>query len=227
MPEAAGAGDRAIRGSMRRETQPSDLAVTTRLLGDLPRREEPLDPPLRLAAAGRELGYQRGFIDRVREMVREGDLQMGSSEEARLVDEVARATAELVARIEQHYGAFSEAPEGPWREEGLRETFLIDIAPDRQDDARWVIQNAHQASDAPEPVELVGRMALRSVGEDVREVERFLTELAADVAEADLRELVVELATGCDELATAISNTLPEKPVDQPSLVAAGVESAR
>jgi hypothetical protein len=207
MPEAA--ARRAVRGAARREMQPGECALVERLLADLPRRSDDAGDRVRLAAAGSELVYQRGYLERLRGLIRDGELRLGTFDEERLVETAAAATGELVRRIEEHLGSFPAAEE-PWA--GVRETFLVDIAPDRREDARTVVEIAHQASDAPEPVELVGRMALRAAGEDLGEVARFLSELAAGSGEEELRDLIAEVEAGCGELALLIAGTLPPEP---------------
>lgn len=222
MPEAPCGSERAVRASWRMEIQPEELATTLRLLAGLPRPPEDVGPAMRLAAAGRELIYQRGLLERVGELVEGGELPMGSAEEARVIVDARQSVGELVGRIEEHLGAFPA--EEPWREGGARETYLVEVAPERQQDARWVVELAHQVSDAPEPVELVGRMMLRAVAEDLREVGRFLAEVAAASEEGELRNLVGELDAGCIELAAAIGGALPEEPVSRREDGAAGVE---
>lgn len=207
MPEAA--ARRAVRGAARREMQPGECALVERLLADLPRRSDDAGDRVRLAAAGSELVYQRGYLERLRGLIRDGELRLGTFDEERLVETAAAATGELVRRIEEHLGSFPAAEE-PWA--GVRETFLVDVAPDRREDARTVVEIAHQASDAPEPVELVGRMALRAAGEDLGEVARFLSELAAGSGEGELRDLIAEVEAGCGELALLIAGTLPPEP---------------
>lgn len=202
---------RAIRGAARREMQPSECSLVERLLADLPRRSDDAGDLVRLAAAGSELVYLRGYLERLRELIRDGELRLGTFDEERFVETVAAATGELVGRIEEHLGSFPAAEE-PWREAGVRETFLVAIAPDRREDARMVVEIAHQASDAPEPVELVGRMVLRAAGEDLGEVARSLSELAAGSTEGELRDLIAEVEAGCGELALLIAGTLPPEP---------------
>jgi hypothetical protein len=206
---AAQRGERAVRGAARREMQPSELAFVARLLGDLPRRERDAGDMVRLAAAGSELVYQRGDLERLRELIRDGELRLGTFEEERLVETAAAAVGELVRRIEESVGTFPAAGEP---RAGVRETFLVDVAPDRHEDARMVVEIAHRASDAPEPVELVGRMALRAAGEDLGEVARFLSGLATGSGEGELRDLIAEVEAGCGELARRIADTLPPEP---------------
>ena len=226
MPEAAKSGERAVRGATRREMQPSEFALVARLLADLPRREDDAGDVVRLGAAGSELVYQRGYLERLRELIRDGELRLGTFEEERLVETAGATTGELVGRIEESLGAFPSAEE-PWRETGVREIFLVEIAPDRREDARMVVEIAHQASDAPEPVELVGRMALRAAGEDLEEVERYLSELATGSGEGELRDLIAEVAAGCSELARLIAATLPPEPSAEAASVGAGERAAQ
>lgn len=224
MAEVAREGHRAVRSGARREMQPRERGTITRLLADLPRRKDDIDDVVRLAAAGSELIYQGGYLERLRALITDGELRMGSRDEERLVETAAAATGELVRRIEEHLGRFPAARE-PWREAGVLETFLVEIAPERRDDARMVVEFAHQASDAPEPVELVGRMALRAVGEDLAEVERFLSELAT--GEGELGELIAEVKAGCGELARLIAETLPPEPDAEGAIVGSGQAAAQ
>jgi hypothetical protein len=197
--EADERGLRAIRAAWRQEIGPDELVITTRILGDVPTQQEQV--ALRLAAAGLELLYQRGFVEESARMICERELQMRSLRPAKTFEEVGRAVGELVARIESHLGAF---PARPWKGSGARETFLVGVESSRRDDVRWLIEVATEGSEAPEPSEDLVDMRLRAVGEDVGEVARFLDELAEEADDGAFRELVVELASGCRETVHAI-----------------------
>lgn len=199
-------GARGIRASWRIEMPPEDVETTARLLAGLPR---PLEKPTavrRLAAAGQDLVELRHLAARTRQMVDEGELPLGRLAEERVLVAVLRGLTELVARIEAHLGAFTGESE-PGRQ-GVRHVFLIDLDPEHHQSACWAVDIGHQASDAPTPVEPVGSMMLRAIAEDLREVERFLVALAAEVEPGELRDLVIEVHTGGGELAGAIEDVL-------------------
>lgn len=206
MREADERGLRGIRAAWRQEIGPDELFMTTRILGDVPLQKEQV--ALRLAAAGLELLFQRGFVEESARMICEGELQMRSLRIAKTFEEVGRALGELVARIESHLGAFPASAE-PWKGSGARETFLVGIEPSRREDVRWLIAVAREGSEAPEPSEDLVAMRLRAVGEDVAEVALYLQELAEEAAEdRELRALTLELAAGCREIAHAIGDEL-------------------
>jgi hypothetical protein len=215
--------ERAIRHTWRVEVQPAELATATRLLAGLP-RVAAVPPAHRLAAAGRELVYQQSYLARLRDMVTRRELRQGSPAEDALFDDVLRGVGELVGTIEGLYGHFPERGR-PGAESGLRATFLVEIADDRVDDALWIAEVARQASVAPEPPEPVARMLLRAVGDDLREVDRCLGELASGLEPGDLRDVAVETHTGCRELADAIAAGLP--PVGEPFQRTSATESQR
>lgn len=220
----AGAGaERAIRNTWRVEMQPAELATATRLLAGLP-RVATVAPPHRLAAAGRELVYQQCYLTRLRDMVTRRELHLGSRSEDALLDDVLRGVGELIGTIEGLYGHFPERGR-PCPESGLRATFLVEIADDRVDDALWIAEVAHQASGAPEPPEPVARMLLRAVGDDLREVDRCLGELASSLDPGDLRDVAIETQIGCRELAEAIAAGLP--PAGEPSPSTSATRSRR
>lgn len=199
-------GARAIRASWRMEMQPGDVETTARLLAGLPR---PLEKPTavrRLAAAGQDVVELRHLAARTRQMVDEGELPLGSLAEKRVLVAVLRGLTELVGRIEAHLGAFNGESE-PGRQ-GVLHVFLVDVDPEHHQSARWAVDVGHRASDAPTPVEPVGRMMLRAIAEDLREVERYLVALAAEVEPGELRDLVVEVHAGGGELAGAIEDVL-------------------
>lgn len=83
-----------------------------------------------------------------------------------------RGASELVAAIEAHLGKLPAADGPSDRRWGVRHTFLVELDGEDQSHARWIVDLAHQAGDAPAPAELVGRMMLRAVAEDLREIER-------------------------------------------------------
>lgn len=198
-------GRRGLRAWCRLEMPPEDFDTAARLLAGLARAEPEPAPVLRLAAAGRELLDLRHFAERTREMIDEGELRLFSlSEEHALVDAL-RATGELIARIEAHLGPFPRG-DAPGRRSGVRHTFLVEVDPEHHASARWAVECALQASDAPTPAEPVGRLMLRAIGEDLREVERFLSAQPIEGEAGELRELVLEVATGCGEIAGALEN---------------------
>jgi len=199
--------ERAIRHTRRAEMPAAELMIATRLLAGLP-RAEPVAPWQRVAAAGSELLDQRHYLAWLRNMVNDRELHLGSRSEEGLLDDVLRGVGELVSGIEALYGPFPER-EGPWRESGVTAMFLVEVAEDRVEDALWIAEVAHQASEAPKPPELVARMLLRAVGDDLREVERWLRELASDLEPGDVRDVAVQTHTGCRELADAITAGLP------------------
>lgn len=204
-------GRRAIRASWRMEMHPGEIATAALVLAGLPRGGEPQSPALQLAAAGRELLSLRQFASETGRLAFEGEIPFGSKREVTLLDEVIRGVAELVARVEAHLGTFAAAGTPSRRDSGVRETFLLDLAPDHRKAARSIVDLAHQAGDAPPPTEPVGRMMLRAIAEDLREVERFLVGAAGEM-EDELRHLTVEIHTGCGELAGAIEELLPPAP---------------
>lgn len=214
-------GERAIRHTRRVEMPLAELRIATRLLAGLPRAEQ-VDPRHRMAAAGRELLDQRHYLAWLRNMVNDRELHLGSRSEKGLLDDVLRGVGELVDGSEALYGRFPER-EGPWRESGVTAMFLVEVADDRVEDALWIAEVAHQASDAPKPPELVARMLLRAVGDDLREVERWLRELASDLEPGDARDMAVQTHTGCRELADAITAGLP--PVGEQLLGTSATES--
>lgn len=205
-------GARAIRASWRMEMQPQEAETASRLLAGLPPPEVEPGPTLRLAAAGHELLDLRELVDRTREMVREGELPLGSAAEERLLDDVLRGVGELVARIEAHFGSFPRSDESS-RKSGVRQTYLVEIDEEHHGSARWIVDLGHQASDAPAPAELVGRMILRAIAADLREVERYLSEVAGATEPDALRDLAAETETGCGELAGALEAALPPAPL--------------
>lgn len=220
-PEAPADPDPAIRCTLRSEIDPANLAVASRLLAAMPRRTDDVGDVIRVAAAGRDLVELCGYVERMRGMVRDGELPMATGREQRLLAKLAAAAGDLVRLVEAHLGAFP-AGDSPWRQQGLRETYLVDIAPEHRDDARAIVDLAHQASQAPEPLEPVARMMLRRVGDDLREVARYLDRLSAWIGEEGLRELAAAVASGCGELATAIAGTLPPEPVERAPIGGAG-----
>lgn len=199
-------GARGIRASWRMEMQPDDVETTARLLAGLPRPSEEPTAVRRLAAAGQDVIELRHLAARTRQMVDEGELPLRSHAEGQVLVDVLRGLTELVGRIEAHLGAFTDESE-PGRQ-GVRHVFLIDVDPEHHQSARWAVDVGHQAGDAPTPVEPVGSMMLRAIGEDLREVERFLVALAAEVEPGELRDLVVEVHTGGGGLAGAIEDVL-------------------
>jgi hypothetical protein len=205
-------GARAIRASWRMEMQPQEAETASRLLAGLPGREAETGPAQRLAAAGHELLDLRQLVGRTRAMVQEGELPLGSPAEQSVLDDVLRGVAELVARIEAQFGAFPK-PDASSRKTGVRHTYLVDVDEEHHASARWIVDLGHQASDAPEPNELVGRMTLRAIAADLREVERFLVEMASALEPDSLRDLTVETQIGCGELAGALETVLPPAPL--------------
>lgn len=203
-------GRRAIRASWRMETRPEELDVVGRILAGLPVRRD-ASPVLRVGAAGRELLSLREQVLRTRQMVLDGELPLASDREKNLLDDVLLGSAKLVAAIEGHLGRYPAPEARPSRRSGARETFLVELDAEHHASARWLIDLAHQAKDAPAPPEPVGRMTLRAIAEDLREVERFLVE-ALDEMDGELRELAVEVHTGCGELAGALEEVLPPVP---------------
>lgn len=203
-------GRRAIRASWRMETRPEELEVVSRILAGLPARSD-TSPVLRVGAAGRELLSLRELVLRTRQMVIDGELPLESDRERNLLDDVLVGSAKLVAAIEAHLGSYSALDAPPGRRSGVRETFLVELDPEHHASARWLIDLAHQANDAPAPPEPVGQMTLRAIAEDLREVERFLID-AGEEMEGELRDLVVEVHTGCGELAGALEEVLPPAP---------------
>lgn len=203
MPDADEGGLRGIRAAWRHEMPREEVELVGRILGDLPRAADP-QAPVRLAAAGLELLYQRGFVEATERMICERELKIRSLRIAKTFEEVGRSLGELVARIESHLGAFPASAE-PWKSAGARETFLVGIEQERRKDVRWLIDLAIEGSEAPEPSEDLVDMRLRAVGEDVDEVARFLDELAQEVSDdREFGDLVVEVATGCREIAHSI-----------------------
>lgn len=211
LPEATGSPDRAVRGTVNHEIDPANLDVAGRLLAAMPRRLEHVADVTRVAAAGHDLAHVCAYLRRMREMIRDGELPPGSKREERLLAELEAAAGELVGLVEAHLGAFP-ASGTPGRDEGLRETYLVDLAPERRDEARWIVDLARQASDLPRPLEPVARMMLRGVGDDVREVGRYLDRLSAWIGDDRLRELAAAVASGCGELAASIAGALPPGP---------------
>lgn len=203
-------GRRAIRAAWRMEMREEEVATAILLLGTLPRRMPEPSEVLRLAAAGRELLSLRHTVLHTRGMVREGEMPLGEEREGPLLDDLLRGLDELVSAIEAHLGRYPDAAPAE-RTSGVRETFLVGIDPEHLHTARWLVDLAHRATDAPEPREPVGRMMLRAFAEDLREVERFLVDAAAAM-EGELRELTVEVYTGCGERAGAIEAVLPSAP---------------
>lgn len=203
-------GRRAIRASWRMETRPEELAVASRILAGLPARRD-TSPVLRVGAAGLELLSLRELVLRTRQMVLDGELPLGSDRERDLLDDVLLGSAELVAAIEAHLGRYPAPDAPPSRGSGARETFLVELDPEHHASARWLIDLAHQAADAPAPPETVGHMMLRAIAEDLREVERFLVD-ATQGMDGELRDLSMQVHTGCGELAGAIEKALPPAP---------------
>ena len=208
-------GWRAIRASWRMEMAEEEVKTAVLLLGNLPRRTPAPSEVLRLAAAGRELLTLRHLVLRTHQMVREGEMPLGSDREGSLLDDLLRGIGELVTAIEAHLGRYPDADALPDQRSGARETFLVEVDPEHHSTARWLVDLAHRATDAPEPREPVGRMMLRAFAEDLREVERFLTD-ASEEMDGELRELTTELYTGCGELARAIEEVLPPAPGTPP-----------
>lgn len=210
MPKPDPRGLQAIRAAWRIEIQPDEVATVSQLLAGLTPAED-VQPALRLAAAGRELIYEGSYLEKLAAMIRDGEIVPSNHDEARLVEELRRRAAVLVARIEEHLGAFPP-PRPDEGESGTRETFVVELDPEVQGSARWLVNLAHQVGDAPEPDEPVGRMFLRAVGDDLLDLGRYLAEVAKAVEGGEFRELVVEIAAGCDELARAIADELPPVP---------------
>lgn len=210
MQNRSASGLRAIRTAWRLEMQPEELSILARLLSGLPQAAG-VQPALRLAAAGRELIYVRRFLGDVERLIREGELQAGSSRERELPERLSERTTALVLLIEEHLGPFPKADDEA-RHHGARETFLVETLPERQKEALWLIDLAHQASDAPTPPEPVVRMLLRAAGEDFLEISRYLGTLAESVEDAAFRDLALAIARACDELAASIARQLPAIP---------------
>lgn len=200
----------AIRASWRMEVHPDEIETVGRILAGLPRRAERPSSAMRLAAAGRELLSIGKLVVRMQKMVREGELPLGSADEKRVLDDLPLELGEHVKRIEDVIGSFPE-PDPRSRRSGVRETFLVEIEADQQKSARSIVDFAHQASDAPEPAELVGTMMLRALAEDLREVERFLG-ASEEMEQGTLRALIRETSTGCSASADSIEAVLPPAP---------------
>jgi hypothetical protein len=214
MPDTASAhkaGRRAalaIRRTWRMETTPAEVAVATRMLADMPLRQS-VDSVQRLAAVGAELQHLRAYLVRLRERVQEGEVPLGGHREEALLDDVVDELTALLAALQAHYGPFPGKPGGGWNESGVRETFVVEIAEDRVEDCRALLQWALQASDAQPPEELLGRAYLRAVAEDLDELDVYLVELAAGEPEGELKRLLLATQQGCRAIVGAIAERLP------------------
>lgn len=204
-------GWRAFRASWRMEIEDEELDIASRILAGLPRCSPAPSEVLRVAAAGRELLSLRHLVLRTRQMVRDGELPLGSEREEPLLGDLLRGTTELITAIEAHFGRYPDADAPPDQRSGVRETFLVEVDPEHHSNARWLVDLAHRATDAPEPREPVGRMMLRAFAEDLREVERFLID-ASGAMDGALCDLTTKVQIGCGELAGAIEELLPPAP---------------
>lgn len=200
----------AIRASWRIEIHPEEIETAGRILAGLARGDRP-SSAMRLAAAGRELLSIRELAVRMQKLVREGELPLGSADEKRILDGLPLKLEEPVQRIEDVLGTFPE-PDSTSRKSGVRETFLLELGAEQQKSACSIVDLAHQSSDAPEPAESVGTMMLRAIAEDLREVERFLTEASEEIEEEQLREVVRATSTDCAVSARSIEAGLPPAP---------------